>query len=77
MVQFLMSEVTRAETPAPPLAVLREIYFFIDILLVRIRFIIEMIWWTGLAPWGFEFAACSPDTGVPRSHEIAPPQGPP
>ena len=26
----------------------------IDILLVRIHFIIEMIWWTGLAPWEFE-----------------------
>jgi hypothetical protein len=24
--------------------------FFIDNLLVRIDFIIEMIWWTGLAP---------------------------
>ena len=24
--------------------------FFIDNLLVRIQFIIEMIWWTGLAP---------------------------
>ena len=24
-------------------------------LLVRIHFIIEMIWWTGLAPWEFEF----------------------
>ena len=29
--------------------------FFIDNLLVRIRFIIVMIWWTGLAPWEFEF----------------------
>jgi len=28
--------------------------FFIDNLLVRILFIIEMIWWTGLAPWEFE-----------------------
>ena len=27
----------------------------IDNLLVRIHFIIEMIWWTGLAPWEFEF----------------------
>jgi len=27
--------------------------FFIDNLLVRIRFIIVMIWWTGLAPWEF------------------------
>jgi len=29
--------------------------FFIDNLLVRIHFIIVMIWWTGLAPWKFEF----------------------
>jgi len=28
--------------------------FFIDNLLVRIHFILEMIWWTGLAPWEFE-----------------------
>ena len=28
---------------------------FIDNLLVRIHFIIVMIRWTGLAPWGFEF----------------------
>ena len=33
----------------------RESDFFIDNLLVRIRFIIVMIWWTGLAPWEFEF----------------------
>jgi len=26
----------------------------IDNLLVRIHFIIEIIWWTGLAPWEFE-----------------------
>ena len=26
-----------------------------DILLVRIHFIIEMSWWTGLAPWDLEF----------------------
>ena len=29
--------------------------FFIDNLLVQIHLIIEMIWWTGLAPWEFEF----------------------
>ena len=29
--------------------------FFIDNLLVRIHFIIEMIRWTGLAPWEIEF----------------------
>ena len=32
---------------------LSEREFFIDNLLVRIHFIIEMIWWTGLAPWEF------------------------
>ena len=30
-------------------------FFFIDNLLIRIHFIIVMIWWTGLAPWEFEF----------------------
>jgi hypothetical protein len=25
--------------------------FFVDNLLVRIHFLIVMIWWTGLAPW--------------------------
>jgi len=34
---------------------LKEREFFIDNLLVRIHFIIEMIRWTGLAPWEFEF----------------------
>ena len=29
--------------------------FSIDNLLVRIRFIIKIIWSTGLAPWEFEF----------------------
>ena len=29
--------------------------FFIDNLLVRIHLIVEMIRWTGLAPWEFEF----------------------
>jgi len=33
----------------------REREFFTDNLLVRIHFIIEMIRWTGLAPWEFEF----------------------
>ena len=37
---------------APPAG---EREFFIDNLLVRILFIIEMIWWTGLAPWELEF----------------------
>ena len=44
----------------PPLAQtqvpgLQERDFFIDNLLVRIHSIIEMIKWTGLAPWEFEF----------------------
>jgi len=30
----------------------REREFFVDNLLVRIHFIIVMIRWTGLAPWG-------------------------
>ena len=34
---------------------LSEREFVIDNLLVRIHFTIEMIWWTGLAPWEFEF----------------------
>ena len=29
--------------------------FFVDNLLVRVHFIIEMIWWTGLASCEFEF----------------------
>ena len=29
--------------------------FCIDNLPIRIHFIIGMIWWTGLAPWDFEF----------------------
>jgi len=33
----------------------REREFFIDNLLVRIHFIIVMVWWTSLAPWEFEF----------------------
>ena len=29
--------------------------FFIDTPLVRLHFIIEVIWWSGLAPWEFRF----------------------
>ena len=39
----------------PPLVNLRDREFLIDNLLVRIHFSIEMIWWTGLAPWEFEY----------------------
>ena len=38
--------------PASLLLPEREVV--IESLLVRIHFIIEMIWWTGLAPWEFE-----------------------
>ena len=41
---------TRAGNP-----VFQETEFFIDNPLVRIHFIIEIIWWIGLAPWVFEF----------------------
>ena len=47
--------------PAP------EIEFFIDNLLVRIHFIIEMIRWTGLAPWATRWSTT-------RSSEINLPQ---
>ena len=33
----------------------RERDLFIDNLLVRIHFVVKMNWWTGLAPWVFEF----------------------
>jgi len=43
--------------------------FFIDNLLVRIYFIIEMIFWTGLAPWEFEFPVpCSLISTFRRLH---------
>ena len=29
---------------------------FIDNVLVRIHFMFELIWWTGLAPWEFDFS---------------------
>ena len=38
----------RAELPLPPHY--RKGEFFIDNLLVQIHFIIEVIWWNGLAP---------------------------
>jgi len=42
----------------------QEREFFIVNLLVRIHFIIVMIWWTGLAPWEFEFP-------FPREERVA------
>ena len=46
--------------------------FFSDNLLVRIHFIIEMIWWTGLAPWEFEFPFPNTESlvAVPRMARI-------
>ena len=41
--------------PPPPASHSVEREYFIDNLLVRIHFVVEMIWWTGLAPWEFEF----------------------
>jgi len=46
----------RSRACAPHGACVREREFFIDNLLVRIHFIIVMIWWTGLAPWEFDGA---------------------
>jgi len=37
-----------------------------DNLLVRIHFIIEMIWWTGLAPWEIHNDRMSPHAGGAR-----------
>jgi hypothetical protein len=43
-------------TPPPRnLLVCRERELVIDNLLVQIHFVFEMIWWTGLAPWQFDF----------------------
>jgi hypothetical protein len=43
--------------------------FFIDDPLVRIHLVIEMIWWTGLAPWEVEFPrrACTRGFCLPQS----------
>ena len=48
----------RAHCPSPaptPFSTCREREFFIDNLLARNHFIIDMIRWTGLAQWEFEF----------------------
>ena len=45
----------RLPTLLPILPTTQPTEFFIDNLLVRIHFIIDIIWWTGLAPWGVEF----------------------
>ena len=50
----LKSWVVEVRHPIPAPLLERQREFFIDNLLVRIRFIIVMIRWTGLAPWEFE-----------------------
>ena len=49
----------------------REREFFMDNLLVRIHFIIVMIWWTGLAPWEFEFPFPGSLTSTLRHERVA------
>ena len=44
---------TLGEVPSSPAQGERE--RVVDNPLVRIHFIIVMIWWTGLAPWEFEY----------------------
>ena len=46
-----MRVIKKKKTTSIPPRRSSEREFLIDKLLVRIRFIIEMIWWTGLAPW--------------------------
>ena len=48
-----MGKLHFSKVPNPQLE--REREFFIDNLLVRIHFFIEMIWWTGLVPWEVDF----------------------
>jgi len=58
----------RPELPQTPDPHLSGREFFIDNLLVRNHFIIEMIRWTGLAPWEFEFPHLPRHcTGVPHA----------
>ena len=47
----------------------REIEFFIDNLLVRIHFVIEMIWWTGLAPRESDFPSHQRGGLLPALHQ--------
>jgi len=49
----------------------REREFFVDDLLVQIHFVIEMIWWTGLAPWEFELPGSLTSTLSPLAAERA------
>jgi hypothetical protein len=49
---FVLEEVLQVRLAQEPEG---ERESFLENLLVQIQFIIEMIWWTGLAPWEFEF----------------------
>ena len=49
-------QLTVSSQPSRPASAWLERYFFIDNLLVRVHFVIEMIRWTGLVPWEFEFS---------------------
>ena len=51
------------------LSLKREREGFIDNLLVRTIFIIEMIWWTGLEPWEFEFSLPGSRTTTFLAHD--------
>jgi len=69
-VSALCARLKREGAPLPT----REREFFIDNLLVRIHFIIVMVWWTGLAPWEFEFpfpGSLTPYIYLPRSQVVS------
>ena len=66
----------RGQLVTPSLPSYTERSFFVDNLLVRIPFTIEMIWWTGLAPWKFEFLFSSSMSTFPshtpcRVHDLS------
>jgi len=65
----------RGRPPKDPHAHAQVREFFIDNLLVRIHFIIVMIWWTGLAPWEFRGSrkpANAPAAARPRTRTPTP-----
>ena len=53
--------------------------FFVDNLLIRVQFIIEMIWWTGLAPWEFKLPffrlICTERMFAPLYKTVCPSEG--
>ena len=50
-----LEKITQRQAKAAELQAHPERDFFIDSQLVPVHFIIEIIRWTGLAPWGFGF----------------------